>query len=274
MLAMKSRAIAYPVRLWGVAALCACSSSGDGGSDPVTVCAPDNGEPVVVDSVAISEAAEFLGLQVGARWTYENTDFNEGKGKKVTTVTKEITGCETVTVVDCEESVAYQYNAYVQETTGGAAGAEDSNTLYMVALPEGVVRVRQDIVDNGVFEQVVSYSPYFMRLFEGPYDVDREETFSHHRWELSADGEVARGHTVRSYTHLVVAADEPVDVLQGSYDNVLHMKRSEVGSDEDVKDFWYVRGVGKVLEMAYDMAAAETKKEELATFSEGTGSCN
>ena len=108
-----------------------------------------------------SDALAFSGLKVGATWTYKNTDLNEVTGVKETTVIKEITGCEMVSYVQCDDTgemvgEMVEYNAYVQETTGGAADAEDANTLYMVAVDEGVVRVRQDVINNGTFEQYIT----------------------------------------------------------------------------------------------------------------------
>lgn len=249
---MKIRRFPSPWLL--ILALPACSSSG-----------PADGDT--------GDALAFFALKVGAVWTYNNSDLNAVGGPKETTVTKEITGCEAITIVDCDTKETHEYSAYVQETTGGAADPEDANKLYMVDLADlGVVRVKQDVVELGTLDHYVTYSPYFMRLFDGPYDADRQEDFAHQRCEYSAADDALIGQTTRRYRHEVIASDEQVEVEQGSHDEVLHMKRTDLG-DNDVKEFWYVRGVGKVFEEGYDTAGTLVAEEELAEFVEGTESC-
>ena len=233
-------------------ALPACSSSGPDGADT-------------------GDALAFSALKVGAVWTYNNTDLNAVGGPKETTVTKEITGCEAITIVDCATEEMHEYNAYVQQTTGGAANPDDANKLYIVAAPEGVVRVKQDVVELGTFDHYITYSPFFMRLSHGPYDAGRREDFPHQRCEYSASDEVLLAETTRRYRHEVIASDEQVEVEQGSYDGVLHMQRTDLG-DNDIKEFWYVRDVGKVLEKGY-VEGTLVGEEELSDFVEGTESC-
>lgn len=227
------------------------------------------------DGVESGNALSFSALKVGTTWTYDNTDLNAAGGPKMTTVTKEITNCQELTIVDCVTKETNEYNAYVQVTTGGAAGDDDSNTLYMVALPDqGVVRLQQDVVDMGTFEHYITYSPFFMRLFDGPYETGRRMDFTHQRCEFAAtDGSPRGTPTTRRYKHEVIASDESVEVVQGSHDAVLHMKRSDLG-DGDYKEFWYVENVGKVREEAYDKVGTLLGTEELAEFVEGTESCD
>lgn len=223
------------------------------------------------DAKSDNEALAFVGLEVGAKWTYRNVDLNASGGPIETTVVKEITACEDIVVVDCTTQAKADYRTYVQVTTGGRAGDDDSNTLYMVDLPEGVVRVRQDIVNVGEMGNVITYSPYFMRLFGGPYTPGRTEEFPHQRCALDPNGETTQ--LARRYQHEVVATDAEVSVEQGDYGDALHMKRTDL-SDHDAKEFWYVSGVGKVLEHAYSTTGTLIGEEELIEFQQGDGACD
>jgi hypothetical protein len=216
-------------------------------------------------------ALAFVGLEVGAAWTYRNVDHGATGGPLETTVVKEITGCEDLVLEDCVTNATSEFSAYVQVTTGGAAEDDDANTLYMVDHADGLVRVRQDVVNLGVLSHVITYSPYFMRLFAGPYDRGRTEEIGHERCSFSPAGEPL-AQEQRRYRHEVVAADAQVSVPYGDYDGALHMKRTDL-SDHDSKEYWFVPGVGKVLERAFDENGTLIAEEELADFRAGDGSC-
>jgi len=203
-------------------------------------------------------AMDYFPLAVGARWTYANLDDAGGE----TTLIKEITRCEDVAFLDCVTGEDRAHVTYVQETTG-SEDAEDSNINYLEANEDGIVRVQQDFVSGAAIDHYVTYSPSFVRLFDGPYGDGREESFEHARCEYDATG--LREQTTRNYLHRVIGREE-VTVEAGTYD-ALVIERVE--DDGDTKRYYYALGVGKVLEEDF----ASGTSEELQSFVAGEGSC-
>jgi hypothetical protein len=198
--------------------------------------------------------------------------FGTGSVPTESTLIKQISGCEMISFPDCETGEQRRYNAYVHETYGGAATLEDANKLYMTSLPEGEVRVKQDFITAGVLDHYVTYSPYFMRLPEGPYQQGRTWTVEHRRCDFAPD-DTSRGQSTRRYRHDVVGIDEDVPIEGGdTYSGALHMKRTDLVHG-DHKEFWYVCGVGKVREEAYDASGTLVGTEDLTDFVAGSGTC-
>ena len=115
----------------------------------------------------------------------------------------------------------------------------------------------------------VTYSPYFLRLFPGPYSADRTETYEHGRCEYAADG-TPIGITTRRYEHTIVGTEE-VTVPAGTYETVL-LERVDLG-DGDTKRYWFAEGVGKVKEVEVLSDGSTGASEELASYTEGNASC-
>jgi hypothetical protein len=266
----------------------ACSSSTGGGGNGCGFASGDGGSCDVVN---------WFGLAVGARWTYN--DHNYGDDTDITTV-KEITGCEQVMFFDGVTGEQRQYNAYVQQTTGGTYAADDARKQYLVANGDGLVRVKQDFVCGNTPEtqhcnpdtdSYVTYSPYFMRLPCGPYTQDQTCTYSHERFEYFTprpdqptpptppETDFLGNHckrATREYTHEVVNPNDSVTVPAGSYTGVLHMRRTNTGGNNDVEENWFASGVGHVQQEKRNSVAgggALTSDEKLVDFTAGSGTC-
>jgi hypothetical protein len=210
-----------------------------------------------------SDAVDYFPLAVGARWTYKNVD---AAGVE-TTLVKEIDRCEEVAFVDCDSGLDRDETTYVQVTTGGGADPDEANTLYLEETEDGIVRVKQDFIQADVLDHYVTYSPYFMRLFNGPYGDDRVETYDHERCEYDVAGVDPPTQTHRSYLHRVLG-HEGVTVPAGSYDALVIERIDQ--SDADTKRYYWAPGVGKVKEEA----VGSTEVEELVEFAPGDGSCD
>lgn len=238
-----------------IALLPACSS--DPGNGQVT------GDPL-----------DFMGIRLGASWTYRNTNYDASGTPTEDTLTKGIaSACEMISFSDCDTGDTRQYNAYVHTTQGANAASEDADKLYMVSLPEvGVVRVKQDFIAASVLEKYTTYSPYFMRLPVGPYETGQTWEDTHLRCKFLAD-DTPDGEATRRYHLEVMGVDEDVQPEGGdSYSGALHIKRTDQ-DDNSYKEWWFVSGTGAVLQEIYDGSGAHVGREALSDFTAGTGTC-
>jgi hypothetical protein len=221
---------------------------------------------------SVQAATDYFPLARGAVWEYRNLGGPSGEQS----VRKEITGCEEISFVDCVTDEDRTHLAFVQETTG-TGDPDDLGVIYVEATDEGIYRVKQDFLVADALDHWVTYSPYFMRLFPGPYTAGREEFLTHERCEY--DGSGIRNQTTRDYRHTVVGS-QSVDVpaievdgetVAGPYD-ALVIERVDV-TDGSTKRYYWLDGVGKVYEeeILGDGAVGET--EELVSYTSGDGSC-
>ncbi len=212
----------------------------------------------------VGSATDYFPLAIGAVWEYRNLGGPAGE----TSVRKEITGCEEIAFVDCVTDEDRTHRVFVQETTG-TGDPDDLGVLYMESTSEGIVRIKQDFFVADALDHWVTYSPFFMRLFSGPYTTGREEFITHERCEY--DGSGIRNQTTREYRHTVVGT-ESVDVPAGTYDAALVIERVDV-TDGSTKRYYWAEGVGKVLEEEILAGGDVGESEELESYTAGDGSC-
>ncbi len=216
------------------------------------------------DDGGAAPECDLFPLAVGARWTYRDTN-SDGEERDLV---KAIDRCEVSVFDDCLTGVERSAKTYVQSSSE-ADEVDDSGLTFLVPLPEGVVRVRQEVWRDGALDQVQTYSPYFMRLMAGPYETGRSESFTHDRCEYDPAGTLT-SHEVRHYRHEILGEEE-VTVPAGTF-AAIAIERTDL-DDGDVKRYWFACGVGKVLERKMLEDGSVGGSEELAAYEEGQSRC-
>lgn len=191
-------------------------------------------------------SGRYLGLEAGRSWTYKVTD----------TVTH-VVEMKTQTVGALETLAIHGGASAFKLTTtkpGGSTDSwqEDTGTE---------IRRHAENDNSGGTTTTEQYDPFRIRVDEAPAHIMDGATFTTNYTEVvSANGGPATS-TAKSESWSVVAAEEMVDVPAGTF-CALHVHRTSMlgGTVGSTKDFWFVRGVGKVKEVG------DGQTEELTTF--------
>ena len=226
--------------------------SGMGGDGPVTT----GGEPAAAGSGAGGEPAmadaPLLPWKVGNSWTYD--------------VNKNGTVTQKTTVVGALEAVggsgpSAKLKAFHVVTSKGA-GSNDRSESWQgadAANSERILRFRELTFDpkTGMLQDEVYCDPPKLHI-----DGSSEHTVKGATWvEKYTESTLTVGSPVTSHavseTWKVVDDNETLQVPAGSFTQVVHLRKTGAAS---VKDYWYVRGVGKLKETG-------TQTEELVKYS-------
>lgn len=224
-------------RLWIAILLGAC------GTEQPTDTSPPDGRP--------GDTRGYLPLAVGASWVLHETDpQTEESADKTTTV-------EAYEDVGPSHPGKKAFRVRVEKLRGV--------TVYWEGVEGGLtVRYRHEDYDltGGRLEQVVN-QPYRLKLDESPQKLAAGTSFTMTYTETTTDAE---GTKVKTQSDLwsVVAASETVTVPMGRFDDALHVRRIGNESGTKQKDYWYVRGVGKVKE-----DGSNRQVEELLSYTPG-----
>lgn len=212
----------------------ACGSELPPGAPLVT--APDAGP-------AAEGTSRYLPLELGAVWNLHETDPATGaSADKLTTV-------EAYEDVGSSHPGKKSFRVRVEKLAG--------HTMYWEGY-EGDITVRYrnddyDLLGNLVDRQILT--PYRLKLDETPAHLVTGATYSESFVETTVDG---TGATPRAKVEdwLVVASSETVTTPMGTFTSALHVRRVS-GSGKKLKDYWYVRGIGKVKEDGSDKQVEE-----------------
>jgi hypothetical protein len=226
-----------PNRLWIALLLAGC-----GTQQPTEIIVPDAGP---------GTAPRYLPLAVGSSWILHETDPQTGaNADKTTTV-------EAYEDVGPTHPGKQAFRVRVEKLAGAS--------VYWEGVEGGItVRYRNDDYDllGALVDQVVN-QPYRLKLDESAEHLVPGTSFTETFTETTID---ASGTTVKVQVDRwsVVAPSESVTVPMGTFADALHTRRVGNTSGTKQKDYWYVRGVGKVKEDGSDKQV-----EELRSYSAG-----
>lgn len=228
---------------------------GAGGStDPGGVPSTDGGKPTAGDGGVgglpdPGEVAPLLPWRVGNSWTYRIT-----KNGVVTEKTTEVREEEAVG----GEGPNADLLANHVTTDKGASDHTESWQAPSGTEPARIVRYREQAfsASTGKLSSEVYYSPEKLHI-----DGTLAHTVAGASWtENYSETELVVGKPPTTHgtteTWTVVADDETLKVPAGTFEAVIHFRKQ--GSS--TKDYWYVRGVGKLKETG-------TQTEELTAYS-------
>jgi hypothetical protein len=200
-----------------VALTSACGSGGSSGDQPD---APPGGS-----------GERFLPWTVGSVWNYKLTDpKNPGSPKlnQPTTILRmqDVGGVHAGTQAMVVHHVQY-------------SGSKD---VYEAAVGDLDVRYQTSFFDaQGTPTGTDVDQPYRLKL-----DESAAHTVTGVQWSTSfTETSSGAAATTKNESWSVVASDEPITVIAGSF-TALHIRRTSSGGS--LQDYWYVRGVGKVKE--------------------------
>ncbi len=184
-----------------------------------------------------ASSAPLLPWKTGNRWTYQVTDETGEESIKVTTVG----ALEAVGGVG--PNAAMMANKVVTKK-----GATDETVSWQADLGTRVVRLREQAfhATTGLLEQEEYWSPHKLHV-----DLLAAHAIQGASWlEIYSETKLpVGGQPITSEPHdrwTVLAVDDPVTVPAGSFRAVVLQKS---GGSQSAKKYWYVRGVGKVMEV-------------------------
>jgi hypothetical protein len=120
------------------------------------------------------------------------------------------------------------------------------------------------------------YAPGFLR-YDRAWQTKQAgyaETYTYERTESDGTGQVT-GEAERSHTFTIEALNETVTVPAGAIPNCMRVRRERVRAagdmpaDDDIDQFWFCAGIGKVLETN----EATGQREELVSCDVPGGAC-
>jgi hypothetical protein len=211
-------------RVWIALLLAAC------GTEQPTQNIPTDAAPDVIPT-----GNPYLPLAVGASWVLHETDPQSGdSADKTTTV-------EAYEDVGPTHPGKKAFRVRVEKLSGVS--------VYWEGIEAGLtVRYRNDDYDLGgaLIDRVVN-RPYRLKLDESPERLVAGTAYTQNYTATTTD---SGGTTVKAEMDQwsVVAPSESVTVPAGEFDDALHIRRIGNDSGTKQKDYWYVRGVGKVKE--------------------------
>jgi hypothetical protein len=193
----------------------------------------------------------YLPLAVGSAWVLHETNPQTGDSADETTTV------EAYEAVGPTHPGKMAFRVRVEKLVGVS--------VYWEGVEGGItVRYRNDDYDllGARVDQVVN-QPYRLKLDESPARLAAGTAFTENFDETTTD---ASGSTVKAQVDRwsVIATSEAVTVPMGTFENALHTRRIGNTSGTKTKDYWYVRGVGKVKEDGSDKQV-----EELRSYSAG-----
>ncbi len=182
-----------------------------------------------------SASTRFLPYEVGNSWTYEVTDPATG-------------AVETKSQwVDSEVTWDGDGQAALLQITEKSPGETRNFTRLM---GDAVIRLEQeDWTGLDTLDRTTTYEPYAIRIDEAADRIADGATFEESFTETEYDelGVLQRTQPATEDWE-VMASSEPCEAAIGSFASCLHLRRVRVGAMTTQKDFWFVAGVGKVLE--------------------------
>jgi hypothetical protein len=216
------------------------------------------------DAGGMTGTGPYLPLQVGNYWIYKITTDNKTTDTKVQSVSRQ----ETVGGTGPSAStMAFRL------VTGNRVNDPEGDLSWQGLVDQRVVRYREQAIDgkDGYLKNETYWDPPRLRLDETAEHTVKaaawRETYSEHKTDVDRDDAGAPftpdgGVTAMDGEDLwtVVATDEKVTVPAGTF-YTIKLRRS-ANSANDIKNYWFARGVGKVREAAAD----ESHIEELESF--------
>ncbi len=206
-----------------------CLLAGCGNQDP-------RPEPNV-DSGTAGDAsgAPLLPWREGNRWTYRVTDETGAESIKTTTVG----GLEPVGGVG-PNAALMAYKVVTKK------GPKDETVSWQAVLGDRVIRYREQSFHaaTGLLEQEEHWAPHKLHVDSSAAHTRKGASWleSYSETKLAVGGQPASSQPQDRWT--VLADDESVTVPAGTFRAVVLQK---TGGSE--KKYWYVRGVGKVMEV-------------------------
>lgn len=208
-----------------VAALLVVSAAcGPGGSNPPGTNPPNTKQPVVPPEES------WYPLTVGSRWTYRITEESGLVYEKVRdAVSSQMRSGRRTWVLESRDpyEITRAFNQYEQNT--------------------GVWRVRDERIEpvSGRVFEVNEYEPYTLRLPPIVAGLQRSEEYVFHRFDGSGNHVKSNSKT---HHWEVVSLDVEVTVPAGTF-RAAHVRRINHDGSK-TREFWLVKGVGKVKETA------------------------
>jgi hypothetical protein len=182
---------------------------------------------------AVGGSGRFLPFSVGDSWTYDVHDV----------ATPDVVTTKTQTLTMQMNHPDDGMPMIVQETVK----VEGRTVGWLRQDADATVRLQQmDYTPEGVIERTTVYQPPRIRLDEAPARIADGASFESSYTEIEYDAndvEVARRDITEAWSVLHAATACPGDV---SDLDCLHVSRQQIGLPP--KEFWYSRGVGKVVE--------------------------
>jgi hypothetical protein len=201
-----------------------------------------------------SSQGSFEPAPVGATWEYDTTDQGDGGT---------VSGTKSITV-EASEPVPGRAGITAVRIHTVVPGAEDQMT-WQAETATAIVRYRDDIyvlgAGTGSVEEFSVYAPSKLRV--ETTHLTTNETYTESYTESVT--KVAQGNSTSSsskpFAWKVINGSESITVPAGTF-TALHLQKSNGNSGAIDKDYWFVRGVGKVKETA----ASTNRVEVLRSF--------
>ena len=165
-------------------------------------------------------------VAIGNHWKYRVTSATGVVSDKIQTITATVTG------------------GYRFETTRGTTGTKE--TLSVQRIENGqLIRLEEEGYKNDVLQERYRYEPSSLRADSNHLTSGETYETTHTKIALDARDNVLVRTTVQ-HRFTVVSGAELVEVPAGRF-TAVHLKREDL-ADHDIKEFWYVQGLGKVKE--------------------------
>lgn len=177
-------------------------------------------------------AERYLPMAVGASWTYNTSDMGGPVQVKTTTI-------ETFEDVGDRKAGVVAFRFRTEKTVGHVVNWQEDRCT-------SVVRHREQSYDDAaVLLTDQFYVPGKLRVDESPAHVTLGATWATEYTEVEVDPVNGTTTVSKSETWSVEAVDEAVTVPAGTF-NALKVRKVTSGAAD--KQFWFVKGVGKVKE--------------------------
>ncbi len=228
--------------------------SGSGGTGGMTTTGNAGSGPAGSGGQS-SQGESFEPAPVGATWEYDTTDEGADGGT--------VMGTKSVSV-QAIEPVPGRAGITAARIHTVVPGAEEQNT-WQAETATAIVRYRDEIYLAGAgtsgLEEVDVYAPSKLRVDTAHLTTNQTYTESY----TESVTQVMQGNnttsTSKPFAWKVIDGSESITVPAGTF-TALHLQKSNGNSGAIDKDYWFVRGVGKVKETA----ASTNRVEVLRSF--------
>jgi hypothetical protein len=188
---------------------------------------------------------------VGATWTYATTDTGADGGT--------VSGTKTATV-EAIEPVPGRAGITATRIHTVVPGAEDQMT-WQGESATAIVRYRDDIylvgTGTSMLEQYSVYAPSKLRMDLTHLTTNQTYTESYTESVTNVmPGGNSTSSTSKPFAWKVINGAESITVPAGTF-TAVHLQKSNGNSAAIDKDYWFVRGVGKVKETAASTGRVE-----------------
>ena len=224
------------------------SAGGSGGVTSTGGASPGTGGTNGSGGATLSDAgteASFEPSVAGATWTYDTDDVDSDGGR--------VTGTKTVTVEKTEPVPGRPgITAWRIHTVVPGVDAQDQLT-WQTESAASIVRYRDDIYEAGATTNLLTlsvYAPAKTRVDLNPAHLTTGATYTETFTETVTDmtgGKSSTSSSSKSYDWKVINGSESITVPAGTF-SALHLQKLNGNSKAVDKDYWFVRGVGKVKE--------------------------